>query len=38
VVVTTHPSSLLRIEDSADRAAAFAAFVEDLRTAADAAG
>lgn len=37
-LVTTHPSALLRIEDSADREAAFAALVEDLRTAADAAG
>jgi uracil-DNA glycosylase len=37
-LVTTHPSALLRIEDSADRAAAFAALVDDLRTAADAAG
>lgn len=37
-LVTTHPSALLRIEDSAARAAAFTALVEDLRTAADAAG
>jgi uracil-DNA glycosylase len=36
-LVTTHPSALLRIEDSADRAAAFTALVEDLRIAADAA-
>lgn len=35
VVVTTHPSSILRIRDSADRATAFDAFVEDLRVAAD---
>ncbi|RZS64468.1 DNA polymerase [Agromyces ramosus] len=38
VVVTTHPSALLRIEDAAERAAAFEALVDDLRTAADAAG
>ncbi|GAA1831067.1 UdgX family uracil-DNA binding protein [Agromyces salentinus] len=38
VLVTTHPSALLRIEDPADRAAAFEALVDDLRTAADAAG
>ncbi len=38
VLVTTHPSALLRIEDAADRAAAFEALVADLRTAADAAG
>lgn len=37
VLVTTHPSALLRIEDSADRRAAFEALVDDLRTAADAA-
>jgi DNA polymerase len=36
--VTTHPSALLRIEDPADRTAAFETLVEDLRTAADAAG
>jgi uracil-DNA glycosylase len=36
-LVTTHPSALLRIEDAADRAAAFEALVDDLRTAADAA-
>jgi uracil-DNA glycosylase len=36
-LVTTHPSALLRIEASADRAAAFQALVDDLRTAADAA-
>ncbi|TYL54100.1 UdgX family uracil-DNA binding protein [Agromyces mariniharenae] len=38
VLVTTHPSALLRIDDAADRAAAFEALVDDLRTAADAAG
>ena len=38
VLVTTHPSALLRIEDAADRRAAFEALVDDLRTAADAAG
>ena len=38
VLVTTHPSALLRIDDSAERAAAFQALVDDLRTAADAAG
>ncbi|WP_448006062.1 UdgX family uracil-DNA binding protein [Agromyces bauzanensis] len=37
VLVTTHPSALLRIEDAADRRAAFDALVDDLRTAADAA-
>jgi hypothetical protein len=37
-LVTTHPSALLRIEDPADRMAAFESLVEDLRTAADAAG
>lgn len=37
-LVTTHPSALLRIEDAADRMAAFESLVEDLRTAADAAG
>ena len=37
VLVTTHPSALLRIEDAADRKAAFTALVDDLRTAADAA-
>jgi uracil-DNA glycosylase len=36
-LVTTHPSALLRIENAADRAAAFEALVDDLRTAADAA-
>jgi len=38
VLVTTHPSALLRIRDHADRDAAFAALVADLRTAADFAG
>lgn len=38
VLVTTHPSALLRIDDAADRAAAFDALVDDLRMAADAAG
>jgi uracil-DNA glycosylase len=37
-VVTTHPSALLRIEDPADRMAAFESLVEDLRAAADAVG
>lgn len=37
VLVTTHPSALLRIEDAADRRAAFEALVDDLRTAAHAA-
>ncbi len=37
VLVTTHPSALLRIADAADRKAAFEALVDDLRTAADAA-
>jgi DNA polymerase len=36
VLVTTHPSALLRIEDPADRTAAFQALVDDLRAAADA--
>lgn len=35
VVVTVHPSSILRIRDSGDRQAAFDAFVADLRIAAD---
>ncbi|WP_194420500.1 UdgX family uracil-DNA binding protein [Microbacterium abyssi] len=35
VVVTAHPSSILRVRDSADREAAFDALVDDLRTAAD---
>jgi uracil-DNA glycosylase family protein len=37
VLVTTHPSALLRIEEASDRASAFDALVADLRTAADAA-
>ncbi|WP_022893780.1 UdgX family uracil-DNA binding protein [Agromyces subbeticus] len=37
ILVTTHPSALLRIEDADDRAAAFTALVDDLRTAASAA-
>ena len=36
-VVTTHPSALLRIDDAADREAAFGLLVEDLRTAASVA-
>ena len=36
VLVTIHPSALLRITDAAEREAAFAGLVEDLRTAADA--
>ena len=35
VVVTVHPSSILRTRDAADREAALAAFVDDLRVAAD---
>ena len=35
VVVTTHPSSILRIRDSADRETSFDAFVGDLRVAAE---
>jgi uracil-DNA glycosylase family protein len=38
VLVTTHPSALLRITESADRAAAFERLVDDLRTAAETAG
>lgn len=37
VLVTMHPSALLRIEDAADRRVAFVTFVDELRTAADAA-
>lgn len=37
VLITTHPSALLRIRDKADRAAAFDALVADLRVAAAAA-
>jgi uracil-DNA glycosylase len=33
VLITVHPSSLLRIREEADRAAAFEAFVNDLKTA-----
>ena len=33
VVVTVHPSYLLRLPDEAAKAAAYAAFVEDLRIA-----
>jgi DNA polymerase len=36
VVITTHPSALLRIRDEAERASAFTAFVDDLRLAATA--
>lgn len=38
VVLTTHPSALLRLRERAEREAAFAAFVDDLRLASDAAG
>jgi len=31
VFVTVHPSSLLRVADEADKQAAYAQFVEDLR-------
>lgn len=34
VIVTAHPSSILRVRGSADREAALAAFVDDLRAAA----
>jgi uracil-DNA glycosylase len=37
LVVTVHPSALLRIEDEDDRHAAYAAFVADLKAAAQAA-
>ncbi len=37
LVVTVHPSSLLRIEDEGDRHAAYAAFVADLKAAREAA-
>lgn len=37
VVVTTHPSALLRLRDSGDRDVAFAELVEDLRMAAQVA-
>jgi DNA polymerase len=36
VVVTAHPSSVLRLREKAERAAALAALVADLRTASDA--
>lgn len=35
VLVTTHPSALLRVPEPADREAAFRALVDDLRTAAN---
>jgi uracil-DNA glycosylase family protein len=38
VLVTVHPSFLLRLPDPASRAGAYAAFVADLRVAADAVG
>ncbi|MFD4990722.1 UdgX family uracil-DNA binding protein [Cellulosimicrobium cellulans] len=38
VVLTTHPSALLRLRERAEREAAFAALVDDLRLASDAAG
>ncbi|WP_272653278.1 uracil-DNA glycosylase family protein [Microbacterium sp. EF45047] len=38
VVVTVHPSSILRIREEEERRAGFRAFVADLRTAADLAG
>jgi uracil-DNA glycosylase len=38
VVLTTHPSSILRLRDSGDRRAAKKALVEDLRTAAAVRG
>lgn len=38
VVLTTHPSALLRVRERAEREAAFAAFVDDLRLASDTAG
>jgi uracil-DNA glycosylase len=34
LVVTVHPSSLLRIPDAGDKHAAYAAFVKDLKVAA----
>jgi uracil-DNA glycosylase family protein len=37
VLITTHPSALLRLRDRAEFGATFDAFVADLRTAADAA-
>ena len=38
VLVTVHPSSLLRLRDDADRHSAFRAFVADLLAAAELAG
>lgn len=38
VLVTVHPSSLLRLRDDADRHAAFRVFVADLHAAAELAG
>ncbi|MBW8763046.1 MAG: UdgX family uracil-DNA binding protein [Microbacterium sp.] len=38
VLVTVHPSSLLRLRDDADRHSAFRAFVADLHAAAELAG
>lgn len=37
IVVTTHPSALLRLRDAGDRDVAFAELVEDLRMAAEVA-
>ncbi len=37
LVITVHPSSLLRIEDEADKRAAYKMFVADLKAAAEAA-
>lgn len=37
LIVTVHPSALLRIEDEADKQAAYKAFVADLKAAAKAA-
>jgi DNA polymerase len=37
LVVTVHPSSLLRIKDEADKQSAYKAFVADLKAAAKAA-
>jgi DNA polymerase len=34
VVITTHPSALLRIRDETERASAFATLVDELRLAA----
>jgi len=38
LIVTVHPSALLRIEDEADKRAAYAEFVADLKAAVKAAG